>query len=47
MRATAAILVTLLLASCASEAPVTTPSMYIDMAAADAKLDAMAAATMI
>jgi uncharacterized protein YkwD len=47
MRAFAAILGTLLLAGCASEAPVGTPSMYIDMASADAKLDPMAAATMI
>jgi uncharacterized protein YkwD len=47
MRALAAILVTLSLAGCASEAPVTTPSMYIDMASAGARLDAVAAATMI
>ena len=47
MRAVAAILVTLLLAGCASEAPVTTPSMYIDMASPDAKLDPIAAAAMI
>ena len=47
MRAVAAILVTLSLAGCASEAPVTTPSMYIDMASPDAKLDPVAAATMI
>jgi len=47
MRAVAAILITLSLAGCASEAPVTTPSMYIDMASPDAKLDPVAAATMI
>lgn len=47
MRAFAAVLITLLLAGCAAEAPVTTPSMYMDMASPDAKLDALAAATMI
>jgi uncharacterized protein YkwD len=47
MRALPAILLTFLLAGCAAEAPVTTPSMYIDMASPDAKLDALAAATMI
>jgi uncharacterized protein YkwD len=47
MRAAAAFLVTLLLAGCASEAPVTTPSMYLDMASSDAKLDPIAAAAMI
>jgi len=48
MRAAAAILVTLLLAGCAAEAPtVETPTMYVDMAAPDAKLDAQAAAVMI
>ncbi len=47
MRAWAAILVTLLLAGCAAEAPVETPAMYIDMATPGAKLDPVAAATMI
>jgi uncharacterized protein YkwD len=47
MRTLAAILVTLSLAGCASEAPVGTPAMYIDMASPDAKLDPVAAATMI
>ena len=47
MRILAAILLALSLAGCAAEAPVTTPSMYIDMAGPDAKLDALAAATMI
>jgi len=48
MRAAAAILIVLLLASCAAEAPtIETPAMYVDMAAAGAKLDAQAAAAMI
>lgn len=47
MRAWAAILVTLLLAGCAAEAPVETPAMYIDLATPDAKLDPAAAASMI
>jgi uncharacterized protein YkwD len=47
MRAAAALVVTLLLAGCASEAPVSTPSMYVDIASADAKLDPVAAAAMI
>jgi uncharacterized protein YkwD len=47
MRAAAALLVTLLLASCASEAPVETPAMYVNMAEPGAKLDAIAAASMI
>ena len=47
MRAAAAILVTLLLAGCASEAPVETPAMYVNMAEPGAKLDAIAAASMI
>ncbi len=47
MRAWAAIFVTLLLAGCASEAPVQTPAMYVDMASPDAKLDPVAAANMI
>jgi len=48
MRAAAAILVLLLLAGCAAEAPTNeTPAMYVDMAAPGAKLDAQAAAIMI
>ncbi len=47
MRAAAAILVTLLLAGCATEAPVEAPSMYADMAVPGARLDAQAAAVMI
>ena len=47
MRGFAAVFVTLLLAGCASEAPVETPAMYVDMAAPGAKLDAGAAASMI
>jgi uncharacterized protein YkwD len=46
MRA-AAILFTLLLAGCAAEAPVQEPTMYVNMANPGAKLDAVAAATMI
>jgi len=47
MRAAAALTVILLLAGCASEAPVETPAMYINMADPGAKLDAAAAASMI
>ena len=47
MRAAAAILIALCLAGCATEAPVETPAMYVDMAASGAKLDAQAAAVMI
>jgi uncharacterized protein YkwD len=48
MRAAAAILITLLLAGCAgNEAPIEQPSMYADMAAPGARLDAGAAASMI
>ena len=47
MRAAAAILVTLLLAGCATEAPTEQPSMYADMAVPGARLDAQAAAVMI
>ena len=47
MRAAAAISVTLLLAGCASEAPIETPAMYVNMAEAGAKLDPVAAASMI
>ena len=47
MRAAAATLVTLLLAGCAAEAPVGTPAMYVDMAEPGARLDPVAAASMI
>src|SRR5207237_10887931 len=47
MRAAAVFLVTLLLAGCASEAPVETPAMYVNMAEAGARLDPAAAASMI
>jgi uncharacterized protein YkwD len=47
MRAAAAIFLTLLLAGCAGEAPVQEPTMYANMAAPGAKLDPVAAATMI
>lgn len=47
MRAAAATLVTLLLAGCAAEAPVGTPAMYVDMAEPGARLDPIAAASMI
>jgi uncharacterized protein YkwD len=47
MRAAAAILVTLLLAGCAAEAPVETPAMYVNMAEPGAHLDPIAAASMI
>ena len=47
MRRLAAVFVTLLLAGCASEAPVETPAMYVNMAEPGAKLDALAAASMI
>jgi uncharacterized protein YkwD len=47
MRAAAAIFITLLLAGCASEAPVETPAMYVNMAEPGARLDAMSAASMI
>jgi outer membrane murein-binding lipoprotein Lpp len=43
MRAAAAVLLTFLLAGCASEAPVQTPAMYLNMAEAGAKLDPVAA----
>jgi uncharacterized protein YkwD len=46
-RGLAAILLTLLLAGCAAEAPVETPAMYVNMAEPGAKLDAVAAASMI
>ena len=47
MRAATATLVTLLLAGCASEAPVATPAMYVNMADPGAHLDPVAAASMI
>jgi uncharacterized protein YkwD len=47
MRVAAAILITLLLAGCATEAPIEQPSMYADMAVPGAKLDSQAAAVMI
>ncbi|MDE2379905.1 CAP domain-containing protein [Bradyrhizobium sp.] len=47
MRAAAAILITFLLAGCATEAPIEQPSMYADMAVPGARLDAQAAAVMI
>jgi uncharacterized protein YkwD len=47
MRATAAIALTLLLAGCAAEAPIEQPAMYANMANPGAKLDAIAAASMI
>ena len=46
MRAAAAILISLLLASCASEKPVEAPAMYVDMSVPGAKLDSQAAAIM-
>jgi uncharacterized protein YkwD len=46
-RGLAAILLTLLLAGCAAEAPVETPAMYVNMAEPGAKLDPVAAASMI
>jgi uncharacterized protein YkwD len=48
MRAAAAILISLLLASCAAEAPIVEqPSMYNDMSVSGSKLDSQAAAVMI
>jgi uncharacterized protein YkwD len=47
MRAAAALFLTLLVAGCAAEAPVQEPTMYANMAMAGARLDPMAAATMI
>jgi uncharacterized protein YkwD len=47
MRVFFAILLTLVLAGCAAEAPIEQPAMYADMAAPGARLDAAAAATMI
>jgi uncharacterized protein YkwD len=47
MRTAAATLATLLLAGCAAEAPVGTPAMYVDMAEPGARLDPVAAASMI
>ena len=47
LRAAAAITATLLLAACASEAPIETPAMYVDIAQPGARLDPIAAASMI
>ncbi|MGC2776094.1 MAG: CAP domain-containing protein [Bradyrhizobium sp.] len=48
MRLALALSVAFLLAGCAAETPVVqAPTMYVDMAASGAKLDAVAAATMI
>jgi uncharacterized protein YkwD len=47
LRAAAAITATLLLAACASQAPIETPAMYVDMATLGARLDPIAAASMI
>jgi len=47
MRGVAAMVSTLLLAGCASETPVETPAMYVNMAEPGARLDSVAAATMI
>jgi uncharacterized protein YkwD len=47
MRTAAVIVATLLLGACASEAPVETPAMYVNMAEPGARLDPGAAASMI
>jgi uncharacterized protein YkwD len=47
MRAFVAILLTLALAGCAADVPVEQPAMYVDMATPGARLDPVAAATMI
>ena len=47
MRGLAAAFAILMLAGCASQAPVETPAMYVNMAEPGAKLDAGAAASMI
>ena len=47
MRATIAIIALLALSGCAGEAPIEEPTMYADMANAGARLDPLAAATMI
>jgi uncharacterized protein YkwD len=47
MRATIAIIALLALSGCAGEAPIGEPTMYADMANAGARLDPLAAATMI
>jgi cysteine-rich secretory family protein len=47
MRGFAAVLITLLLTGCASETPVETPAMYVNMAEPGARLDPIAAASMI
>jgi len=47
MRAIIAIIALLALGGCAGEAPIEEPTMYADMASAGARLDPVAAATMI
>jgi uncharacterized protein YkwD len=47
MRLAAVIFMTLVLSGCAAEAPVQEPTMYADMATPGARLDPVAAATMI
>lgn len=47
MRGVAAMVATLLLAGCASETPVVTPAMYVNMAEPGARLDPVVAASMI
>ena len=47
LRGLAAIVLILLLGACAAEAPVETPAMYVNMAEPGAKLDPVAAASMI
>jgi uncharacterized protein YkwD len=47
MRAVLVIVLTLLVAGCASEAPIETPAMYANMAEPGAKLDPATAASMI
>ena len=47
MRAIIAIIALLALGGCAGEAPIEEPTMYADMASAGARLDSVAAATMI
>jgi uncharacterized protein YkwD len=47
VRAAATITIALFLSGCASEAPIEQPAMYVSMATPGAKLDAIAAASMI
>jgi uncharacterized protein YkwD len=47
MRAVTAIVATLLLSGCTSQAPVETPAMYVNMAEPGARLDPVAAASII